>query len=228
LKYVSTITVDVQALPDWAVGTFNGGGDNGQVSLTVAKTGKLSGKYLSEGLTWTLAANSFDSIDDWDDAYRATLIGKSGKLAITNEICIARDGMGGFAESIDYIAYQNNWKLEPWKTVGKSFAKAAALEYEDFASVEGVDAPGVLSLKFAASGAVTVKGSFVTGVNEKTGKEILYSASGTAVLVPFWEPDESGEFYGDVFVYLPQKAGRFDGYVCCVHVIWTGDGWILE
>ncbi len=228
LKYVSTITADVQALPDWAVGTFNGGGDNGQVSLTVAKTGKLSGKYLSEGLTWTLAANSFDSIDDWDDAYRATLIGKSGKLAITNEICIAQDGMGGFAESIDYIAYQNNWKLEPWKTVGKSFAKAAALEYEDFASVEGVDAPGVLSLKFAASGAVTVKGSFVTGVNEKTGKEILYSVSGTAVLVPFWEPDESGEFYGDVFVYLPPKAGKFDGYVCCVHVIWTGDGWILE
>lgn len=51
VKYVSTITVDVQALPNWAIGTFNGGGDYGQVSLTVAKTGKLSGKYLSDGLT---------------------------------------------------------------------------------------------------------------------------------------------------------------------------------
>ena len=222
LKFVVT------ALPAWAVGTFNGGGDYGQVSLTVAKTGKLSGKYLSEGLTWTLASDSFDSIDDSGDVYRATLIGKSGKLVMTNDVCVACDAMGGYAESVDYIAYQNNWKLEPWKTVGKPFAKAAALEYEDSAFIAGVEAPGVLSLKFAASGAVTVKGSFVTGVNERTGKEILYSASGTAVLTPQSEPDANGAFDGVVFVYLPPKVGKFDGYVRCINVRWTGDGWIVE
>ena len=227
-KRVYLVDMTVLPLPDWAVGTFNGGGDLGQVSLTVAKTGKLSGKYLSEGFTWSLAADSFDSIDESGDVYRATLIGKSGKLVMTNEIGVACDLMGGFVESIDYIAYQNNWKLEPWKSVGKPFAKAAALEYKDSASVAGVSVPGVLSLKFAASGAVTVKGSFITGINEKTGKEILYSASGTAVLAPQREPDANGAFDAVVFVYLPPKAGKFDGYVRCIGVRWTGEGWIKQ
>ena len=227
-KRVYLVDMTVLPLPDWAVGTFNGGGNLGQVSLTIAKTGKLSGKYLSEGLTWTLAADSFDSIDESGDVYRATLIGKSGKLVMTNEIGVACDLMGGFVKSIDYIAYQNNWKLEPWKSVGKPFAKAAALEYEDSASVAGVSVPGVLSLKFAASGAVTVKGSFITGINEKTGKEILYSASGTAVLAPSSEPNEIGAFDAVVFVYLPPKTGKFDGYVRCIGVRWTGEGWIKQ
>lgn len=225
-KRVYLVDMTVLPLPDWAVGTFNGGGNLGQVSLTIAKTGKLSGKYLSEGLTWTLASDSFDSIDESGDVYRATLIGKSGKLVMTNEIGVAGNAIGGYAEAIDYIAYQNNWKLEPWKSVGKSFAKSAALEYEDSASVAGVPVPGVLSLKFAASGAVTVKGSFITGINEKTGKEILYSASGTAVLAPQREPDANGAFDAVVFVYLPPKAGKFDGYVRCIGVRWTGEGWI--
>ena len=80
-------------------------------------------------------------------------------------------------------------------------------------------------MKFAASGAVTVKGAFVTGINEKTGKEILYSASGTAVLAPQSEPDETGVFDAVVFVYLPPKAGKFAGYVRCVNVRWTGVAW---
>ena len=227
-KRIYPVDMTILPLPDWAVGTFNGGGDLGQVSLTVAKTGKLSGKYLSDGLTWSLAANSFDSIDESGEVYRATLIGKSGKLAMTNEVGVACDSMGGFAESIDYIAYQNNWKLEPWKTIGKPFAKAAALEYEDSASVAGVPVPGVLALKFAASGAVTVKGSFVTGVNERTGKDILYTASGSAVLAPQSEPDETGVFDAVVFVYLPPKTGKFDGYVRCIGVRWTGEDWVKQ
>ena len=222
-KVVYPVEMTVLPLPDWAVGTFDGGGDFGQVSLTVAKTGKLSGKYLAEGLTWSLAADYFDSYAD--DVYRATLVGKSGKLAITNEIGVARDGMGGFAESEHYIAFQNNWKLEPWKTIGKPFAKAAAFEYEDSATLNGEAIPGVITLKFASSGSVTAKGTFVTGINEKTGKDIVYSASGSAVLAPRTAPDETGAFEGVVFIYFPPKAGKFDGYVRCLTVRWTGEAW---
>ena len=224
-KVVYPVEMTILPLPDWAVGTFNGGGDSGQVSLTVAKTGKLSGKHLSEGLTWNLAADCFDSIDDSGDVYRATLVGKSGKLAITNEVGVACDAIGGYAESELYIAFQNNWKLEPWKTVGKPLATAAQLEYEDTASVNGEAAPGVITLKFASSGAATIKGSFVTGVNAKTGKDIVYSASGSAVLLPQTMPDENGAFEGLVFVYFPPKAGKLDGYVRCVTVRWTGEAW---
>lgn len=147
---------------------------------------------------------------------------------MTNEVGVACDSMGGFAESIDYIAYQNNWKLEPWKTIGKPFAKAAALEYEDAASVEGEEVPGVISLKFAAAGTVKVTGSFVVGINERTGKEILYKASGSAVLAPQTQPDENGAFEGVVFVYFPPKAGKFDGYVRCLTVRWDGEVWSVS
>ena len=37
---------------------FDGGGNDGQATLTVSSSGKISGKYLSGGQTWTLAAAS--------------------------------------------------------------------------------------------------------------------------------------------------------------------------
>ena len=77
-KEEATITLNGVALPDWAVGTFDGeavkkeimddGGASwtvaGLVSLTVSATGKISGKMFREGETWTLSAESFVGYDE--------------------------------------------------------------------------------------------------------------------------------------------------------------------
>ncbi len=100
-------------------GTGNGEGGTGEVAglvtLTVAANGKISGKMIDADGTWTLSAASFDGVrlardgsphldpehqdpetgspmsDVESPAFVATVIGKNGKKAITNEVTVALD-----------------------------------------------------------------------------------------------------------------------------------------
>jgi hypothetical protein len=215
-------------LPDWVVGTFNGhagrvtlpeGGKGcGMVTLTVDAKGKISGKLIDADGTWTLSAATYERVerleqgnleglDNLDDlVFHATVIGKNGKKAITNEVTVAseelaaavagqppyrRGVVSGWAASeppVEWTAWQNLWKTEPWKTDAKPFAKASALVI-DAGTRDACPYRGTISLKFAASGAVTASGKFVTGQDAK-GKDIVYSASCSSVLVP--EADAAG------------------------------------
>ncbi|MBQ9432200.1 MAG: hypothetical protein IJU44_11690, partial [Kiritimatiellae bacterium] len=206
---VYAVEMTVEPVAEWAVGTFNGGGETGQATLTVAKTGKITGKWLEDGMTWTLAANGFDAWDAGEAIYTATLVGTSGKNAFTNAVAFGAEVTGGAAVADGlFTAYQNNWKNEPWKTLGKELANTVyAYEAED---ADGN--AGEVSLKLQATGNVTVVARFVTGADARTGKEVVYSASGSAVLCP--QPD--GGYVA--FVYLPPKAGKFGGYCECVEI----------
>jgi len=260
-------------LPAWAVGDFNGlvgngelgtgNGELGTVALTVAANGKVSGKLLEGGRSWTLGAASFDAVRRVGDnapcqggaldgaiAFFATVVGKNGKQAFTNEVAMSAtevelpggSGLRGVANghslpsslfplpsSLSWTAWQNLWKTEPWKTDAKPFAKAPALalyvvkgEAAGMAVVdelpEGVSPYGTLTLKFAATGVATASAKFVTGKNEKTGKDIVYSASCSSVLVP--AADDAKLF--DLILYFPFKSGKFDGYTARVTLIWNG------
>ena len=219
------LAIVVEPMPTWATGAFEGRrkkvegrseegrseeGINGLVSLTVAASGKISGKMMADGLTWTLSATSFtdverSSADVESPTFHASVIGKSGKMAITNELAITAEafgadgarGVGVLTGDVSVAVYQNLWKTEPWKTTAKQFAKAKALEIP----LDG----GAVTLKFASSGAVTAKGVF--------GK---YSASCSSVLIP----QDDGEFV--VFLYFPPKAGKFEGYAGIVRLVWDG------
>ena len=157
------VTVKVEALPAWAQGKFDGalesetGEVDGLVTLTVAANGKVSGRVMKDGLSWTLAASSFDAVD-WTEAgpvYHATVIGKNGKNAFTNEIAVAAEYVAaagqtpclrGVATSGEWwAAWQSLWKQDPWKTAAQAYARAPKLPV------------GGIELKFAASGAVTAK-----------------------------------------------------------------------
>ncbi len=204
-----SIALTVEPVAEWAVGTFNGGGESGQATVTVAKTGKISGKWLEGGRTWTLAANGFDRWDTTEQIYTATLVGTSGKQTITNEVAFGAGIFGGVAVADGlFTVYQNNWKNEPWKTLGKGLANTV-YAYE----TETADGnAGNVTLKLQANGNITVAAKFVTGVNARTEKDVVYSASGSAVLCP----QENGNCVA--FVYLPPKAGKFGGYVECVEI----------
>ena len=112
-KQVATITLNVEALPVWAVGTFDGPVNGGGIvqTLTVGANGKISGKVLDGGSTWALSAVSFDSYDAGIDAYLATVIGKNGKLLATNFVAFTEGADGtGVASCDEWTAYQNLWK----------------------------------------------------------------------------------------------------------------------
>ena len=216
-------------LPAWAQGTFNGGSEIAQVSFTVSKAGKVSGKYLESGIAWTLSAASYDRYDAELSNYVAVVVGKSGSgksaVAFTNELTVTCAAAGGWATNEFFVAYQNNWKVEPWKTIAKAFPKGGEIVLRP--GIVGTN--DTVSLKFASSGNVTVKAKIEKSVSA-SGKVSYYSASGSAALCPLTVPDvTTGAFEGVVFVYLPPKAKTplASGYSACVPVQWNGTQFAL-
>lgn len=204
-QLVSTISMSVEELPIWAAGTFNGGGDDGQATLTVAKSGRISGKWLSGGKTWALSAASFAAGGTDAGVYSAPVVFKSGNLAFLETVVISSGPVGGIATVGDgiFTAYQNNWTIEPWKSIAKEM-------YGSVYTRDAVDAdgnPGVVSVRFQSAGNVAVTAKFTVRSN---GKESVYSASGSAV----WCAKDAAT--GAVFVYLPPKTGKFGGCVMCI------------
>lgn len=214
-KWTSILTnvYTVTTMPDWAFGTFNGGGVSNLVTLTVAKnTGRISGKRLQDGLTWTLSATSFAWCSN--EVYKAHVIEKSGRFVMTNEVSLVRDEKNptrGLMESDEWVAYRNLWKIEPWRSWARSFTRAPLQTF--FVNSGGAvsesllsDTYGTLAVRFSSSGTATVKGTFTTGVDARTGKAVVYSATCSSVMIP----EEDGTYR--VFVYYPVKAGRFPGW----------------
>ena len=229
----------------------------GIFSMTVAANGKISGKYQMDGKSWTFSAPSFsEAYVPWralpQPEFYATLIAKSGKEVVTNVIelsdsstCdpkgdkVARgtvfgdfyygEGMG---RKILIEGVQNQWKVEPWKSAMKDFVQNTPTYVEEVWSVESGEPVrvGTVSLKFAASGAVTAKGDFVVGRNPTTNKDITYSATCSTTFIPMldgcndsislgsWEPSRDvllaePELPGAVYVVFPPNAQKnFPGW----------------
>ena len=233
-KSTQTYQIDtvVDALPTWAVGTFAGGmTDGGQVSLTVSAAGKTSGKALGDGLTYTLAAPYYDGFEMADgvsnflaDVTANWSYKEGSKTVKTNDVVLLTvqdNGIGGVAATAaawghtalpEWTAWQYNWKVDPWKDVGKKFDKQTQIyailssgecseDKDDIEAVLGVEVVGRVTLKFAASGTVSVSGEFVSGAcNDKTKKYPTVKATGSATLVPV------DEDHGEVFIYLAPKG----------------------
>ena len=105
-----------------------------------------------------------------------------------------------FSAADRFDAWQYNWKVEPWKTIGKSFDKREVTYEEDGVKV---------ALKFSANGTAKVAGEFATydmdgNVVVKNGKPVTVKASGSATLLPVF--GEDGETRYLVFVYLAPKG----------------------
>ena len=216
-KVEYTLALTVTPLADWAVGTFDGGiNDGGLGTLSVTAAGKISGKYIGiDGRTWTLSANNFDDLDyelNESGVLLATLAAKSGNDTATFSLGIVDNGTGGVAlledlEGPQIPLYKTNWKGEPWKGIAAKIAKAAP--YNDSVTDEAGN-KGTLTLKFAAAGKVTAKGKF--GAN---------SVSCSTVVVPLSNPNPHEAFSARIYICFPRK-GSFAGYCNSINLIWNG------
>ena len=226
------LAVVVAARPDWAVGTFNGAVFDGKnpvglvQSLTIAANGKISGKLLKDGKTWTMSSSSFSSMNVGSKNttnFLATVIGKNRKETTTNDVSVAAEAMSAAAagspsppfrgvvktpglsnsRAFELSCWQNLWKTEPWKTNAKKIAKAKPL------AVPGMlgDDFGDVTLKFGANGTVTVRGG---------------GASSSAVLIPSSEEPMSFLLY---FYLAPKKL--FPGYAGVANLKWDGTNFSL-
>jgi len=165
------LSLTVADLPSWAVGTFNGGSDAGQLSLTVANTGKMSGKWLTDGKTWALSATGYDShLDESAGTHEtlfASLRAKCGKETREILIGVTPYGLTGYdGTGILFVADAFDWKSGELKTLAAKIAKAPALDCD----VDG-EQPGTVTLKFGANGTAKVSSQFQVG--EKGGEPCL-------------------------------------------------------
>lgn len=140
-SYVSTFTVEVQALPSWAVGTFVGCGegelpgyealeDNLYGTVTVGATGKVSGKVLFDTgddriLTATFSAPAMTSWDYDSEGgcyyFDVKVAFKDGRNVVECgefRFCIEPNNYNGGIEGgmismgdADLTLYQNVWKV---------------------------------------------------------------------------------------------------------------------
>ena len=195
-KVVATMKLKVEALPTEIIGTFTGGSTNdpaGSASIKLAKSGKVSGKWISAGKTWTVSAARLSGWDEESDVFSADAVFKNGKTSETVKIffSVAESGYG-IAQSELFEAAFVNWKVEPFKTIAKT-VKGDTFLYEE----DGVK----LSGKVGASGAVTVTGSFDVGAAKP------YTAKAKGTLVPF---SDDGFM---LFLYYPPNARKnFPGW----------------
>lgn len=181
-----TLDVVVEPLPEWVVGSFAGGSTDpltpGLVTLKISSVGKITGSWIAGGQNWKLSATGFAGADDADGLYWAELTAKSGRVTMTLPLTV--DASGRAACPL-FEAYWANWKVEPWKSVGKQALKS----FKDAFEVPG----GTVELTFSTSGAVNMRGMGSAG-----------SASAKTTLCPL---DETGRRFA-VYVAFPSKSSK--------------------
>ena len=198
ITYLVKLTVD--PLPAWAAGNFDGpvDGDAGTVSLTIAASGKISGKILEGGQTWALSAANFSRVDrvEESDVFYATVIGKAGKEIVTNEVRVSAtevelhggSGQCGVAHgnslpsslfplpsSLSWTAWQNLWKRADTKASQPIFKKNIDVEYYPL-GVSG-DKNNTVKFTFKKDGAVSFSGK-IGGVSVSGSAQLVWSGEG--------------------------------------------------
>ena len=202
------LTIEVAELDAWAQGSFNGGvAPVGAVSLTVSSAGKISGKILEGGKTWTLSAASFSRVEP-GAAYFATVVGKAGKEVMTNEVAFtASDGVGVATSqpfnlstfqpfNFSWTAWQNLWKRADTKASQPVFKKSVDLALES-----GVN------LTFKKDGAVAFSGT-VGGTKVSGSSQLVLAESGWQVTLYAPLKGASGVYCETVAVALKTGEGN--------------------
>lgn len=111
--------------------------------------------------------------------------------------------------------------------MGKTIAKAPAYEFRPYADAGDDHTNDTVSLKFSASGKVSVKASYFKSISGK-GKISWTTVSGSATLCPQSLP-EGNAFPAVVFVYLQPKNGTpiaGKAYATCVFLSWDGQKFV--
>lgn len=171
---VATITVQVAEMPVWAQGNFNGicydeqTNAVGSVTLDVTAAGKITGKILTGGKTYSISAASFDAFDQEMSCYVVETAGyqimvgmdlrRNGYAEILGEV-------GGTSVFCDLV--QNLWK----RKVMQEFKAGTKAPFND------------LTCTFAANGSVTFAGK-IGGVAVTGGKsQVLIDTDGRPTMV---------------------------------------------
>ena len=201
-KEVATITLNVEALPTWATGTFAGNVTgtrdarpyHGSATMTVAANGKVSGKIALEGTNWTFSAASFSRVESDPSSevgspksYFIEAVAKAGKATrdLVLEVAACDGGHAGRVTLPNGVAegafgegevkmWRNMWKDK--STAAEAKAEIARFEGVYTVSIaDGADyGSGYLSLTVGKNGDVKATGKLADGTSVSATSPLMY------------------------------------------------------
>lgn len=224
----------VDAMDSWVKGAKSGGGEASALSFTAGSTGKISGKLLAAGSTWTFSGACFSSYSESDDGGHYLWKGKAvrGKASVpveldvhlsvltncTKEATVSEISVAEFSSEAlgSAEAYASVWGLSPYSAYAKPIAAAPSIRLAA-PELDCLRDSEKLTLKFGAGGAVTAVGSFR---HTSGGKTTSFSKSFSTTLVPV-SSGEDGAFRGDAFVFFPSDSKvKFSGFARRIALEW--------
>ena len=187
----AAITLNVEALPLWATGSFSGYAicatdtdemedEMGAVSMTVAANGKIGGKLALLGKSWTFNAASYAKATK--SAYVVKAEAKSGKstMAVSLEVRRAEDALAAVSNGVAAGRMGRNCEVTMWRNVWKDKATAAKAKKE-LSKWEGLytlslEDGGYLSLNIGKDGVVKASGKLSDGTKVSAASPLSYDA----------------------------------------------------
>ena len=227
---VATITLDVEAAPEWAVGTFTGwvdGGSLGSSTMTVAANGKISGKIALEGTNWTFSASSYSRVDRVERVeggvatnFVVEAIAKAGRIEREIELTVSGHAgrvtlpngvvTGTMGDDCDVRMWRNVWKDKATATA----AKAEIANWEGVYTLSLDPGPdygsGYLSLTVGKDGNVKATGKLADGTSVSATSPLMY--------------DEDNGW----FAYLYAAPSAYKGGAFAAVVGFGGSGGLIE
>ena len=231
---VATITLETEALPTWAAGTFTGyvkyDDDYGSATMTVAANGKVSGKVTLGGTNWTFSAASFSSMAT-PDTFVVEADAKAGKATLPVMLSVVEGDAPASLINGSASGEFGDGTIELWRNVWKDKETAAAAKAE-IAKWEGVytisvDDGGYFSLTVGKTGDVKASGKLSDGTSVSVTAPLMYSFGrdfftvfctspsaykGGCVFLPVGFGSERGELVGDSLVWSSRNPQATDEY----------------
>lgn len=177
-----TDEINISDLPSWAAGSFSGylapaetvtERAPGAVTMTVGKTGKISGKIQHQGTNWTFTASSYDVTSDSEfGSYVILATAKAGKITRDVSLLVEEgETYGTFgeleeSETSNLTLWRNAWKDrdeygDPLVDVSDYVGYYTAVATT--ANEEGEDVYGYIALTVNSSGGIRYSGKMPDG-----------------------------------------------------------------
>lgn len=218
---VATATFNMTGLPEWAVGTYVGSTltsykgksayEEGVMTMTVTKEGKISGSYVSNGVKTPFSGSGFT----WSEngILSATVKGKVGGKTKSFKVVLSEEGEASFSgkistsESIQTELLKRN----PWTIQGgleeplPNFTSTLTRSVGWTGFFNGKAQSGTLTLVFGAKGVVKVTWKTDKGSSSASAQiaDLIYDGNGhwSGYLVVGVAPNEKKKIAG-VYCYV--------------------------
>ena len=183
------LSINVESLPAWAQGAFNGyveGG--GAASMSVTAAGKITGKITAGGVSYAFGAASYSSGSAGDGSFVLSAVAKAGSASLPLELAVSElsDTLGVAEGTLgDDGAYALALWRNVWKDSGTADALGPLVGYYTAALPGGETGMGSGYLTFTVdkAGGVKAAGKLADGTAVSLGGTLILDESGRTFAV---------------------------------------------